>query len=67
MPFRDALKARLDLMTPSQETVQRCLREHPPRLSPGVCWWWFCCCSEHGLTRRLSLGRRFVSVVLVVR
>ncbi|CAN0378976.1 unnamed protein product [Scytosiphon promiscuus] len=36
MPFRDALKARLDLMTPSKETVERCLREHPPRLSPGI-------------------------------
>ena len=35
MPFQDALKARLDLMTPSKDTVARCLREHPPRLSPG--------------------------------
>eukprot|EP00903_Cladosiphon_okamuranus_P013185 g12297.t1 len=36
MPFQDALKARLDLMTPSKDTVARCLREHPPRLSPGI-------------------------------
>lgn len=36
MPFQDALKARLDLMTPSKDTVARCLREHPPRLSPGA-------------------------------
>ncbi|CAM9463296.1 unnamed protein product [Ectocarpus sp. 4 AP-2014] len=36
MPFQDALKARLDLMTPSQEMVDLCLREHPPRLSPGI-------------------------------
>lgn len=38
MPFQDALKARLDLMTPSKDTVARCLREHPPRLSPGGCF-----------------------------
>lgn len=36
MPFQDALKARLDLMTPSKAMVERCLREHPPRLSPGA-------------------------------
>ena len=36
MPFQDALKARLDLMTPSRGMVVRCLQEHPPRLSPGV-------------------------------
>ncbi len=36
MPFQDALKARLDLMTPSKAIVERCLREHPPRLSPGA-------------------------------
>ncbi|CAM9793863.1 unnamed protein product [Ectocarpus fasciculatus] len=35
MPFQDALKARLDLMTPSQKMVDLCLREHPPRLSPA--------------------------------
>ncbi|CAM9643536.1 unnamed protein product [Laminaria digitata] len=36
MPFQDALKARLDLMTPSRGLVVRCLEEHPPRLSPGI-------------------------------
>lgn len=36
MPFQDALKARLDLMTPSRKMVDLCLREHPPRLSPGA-------------------------------
>eukprot|EP00904_Undaria_pinnatifida_P005881 jgi/Undpi1/2422/HiC_scaffold_13.g05803.m1 len=36
MPFQDALKARLELMTPSKEMVVRCLAEHPPRLSPGI-------------------------------
>ncbi|CAN0271296.1 unnamed protein product [Pylaiella littoralis] len=36
MPFQDALKTRLDLMTPSKDTVDRCLTQHPPRLSPGI-------------------------------
>lgn len=36
MRFEDALKSRLDLMTPSKATVDRCLKEHPPRLSPGM-------------------------------
>lgn len=55
MRFQDALKARLDLITPSKGTVERCLKEHPPRLSPGkTCtvtnivanharyWWRYC-------------------------
>ncbi|CAM9410715.1 unnamed protein product [Choristocarpus tenellus] len=36
MLFQDALGARLDIMQPSRTTVDRCLRDHPPRLSPGV-------------------------------
>ncbi|CAM9804397.1 unnamed protein product, partial [Choristocarpus tenellus] len=35
MLFQDALKARLDIMQPSQAVVERCLKEHPPQLSPG--------------------------------
>ncbi|CAM9859386.1 unnamed protein product [Phaeothamnion confervicola] len=35
MLFQDALKARLDLMRPSTNIVEKCLRVHPPRLSPG--------------------------------
>ncbi|CAM9806559.1 unnamed protein product [Chrysoparadoxa australica] len=36
MKFEDALKARLELMLPSRSIVEKCLAEHPPRLSPGV-------------------------------
>ena len=33
--FQDALKARLDLMQPSHQDVQRFLASHPPRISQG--------------------------------
>lgn len=36
MPFHEALAARLALIRPSRELVERCLREHPPRLTPGI-------------------------------
>jgi phosphoserine phosphatase len=36
VPFQDALKARLDLIRPSRELIDDCLRAHPPRLTPGV-------------------------------
>ncbi|CAK0781561.1 hypothetical protein CVIRNUC_005405 [Coccomyxa viridis] len=34
--FQDALKARLDLMQPSHQDVQRFLASHPPRISQGI-------------------------------
>jgi HAD superfamily phosphoserine phosphatase-like hydrolase len=34
--FQDALAARLDLMRPSKEKLERFLEEHPARLSPGI-------------------------------
>jgi phosphoserine phosphatase len=34
--FQDALKARLDLIRPSQQLIADCLKTHPPRLTPGV-------------------------------
>ncbi|CAM9680399.1 unnamed protein product, partial [Discosporangium mesarthrocarpum] len=36
MLFQDALKARLDIIRPSRQAVQRCLKERPPQLTPGV-------------------------------
>jgi phosphoserine phosphatase len=36
MLFQDAIRARLDLMQPSVRIVEKCLREHPPQLSPGM-------------------------------
>lgn len=36
MKFQDALKARLDLLTPSKLQIESCLDEHPLKLSPGV-------------------------------
>jgi phosphoserine phosphatase len=34
--FQDALKARLDLIRPSQRLIADTLKAHPPRLTPGV-------------------------------
>jgi len=34
--FQDALKARLDLIRPSQQLINDCLKAHPPRLTPGI-------------------------------
>ncbi|MBA3699301.1 MAG: phosphoserine phosphatase SerB [Planctomycetes bacterium] len=34
--FQDALKARLDLIRPSQQLIADCLTAHPPRLTPGI-------------------------------
>jgi phosphoserine phosphatase len=34
--FQDALKARLDLIRPSQQLIADCLKAHPPRLTPGI-------------------------------
>jgi len=36
MLFQDAIKARLDLIKPTRQTVADCLERHPPSLSPGV-------------------------------
>ncbi|KAG5193050.1 phosphoserine phosphatase [Tribonema minus] len=36
MLFQDAIRMRLELMRPSTAIVERCLREHPPQLSPGM-------------------------------
>jgi phosphoserine phosphatase len=36
MPFHDALKARLDIIKPSRQLIESCLRAHPPRLTPGI-------------------------------
>lgn len=34
--FEDALAARLDIMKPSRDSVEKCLNEHPLQFSPGV-------------------------------
>jgi phosphoserine phosphatase len=34
--FQDALKARLDLLKPSQADIENCLKELPLKLTPGV-------------------------------
>jgi len=34
--LQDALKARLDLIRPSQQFMANCLKAHPPRLTPGI-------------------------------
>lgn len=36
VPFHEALRARLDLIRPDRVLVERCLREHPPRLTTGI-------------------------------
>eukprot|EP00638_Chattonella_subsalsa_P004061 CAMPEP_0117755174 /NCGR_PEP_ID=MMETSP0947-20121206/13290_1 /TAXON_ID=44440 /ORGANISM="Chattonella subsalsa, Strain CCMP2191" /LENGTH=233 /DNA_ID=CAMNT_0005574449 /DNA_START=246 /DNA_END=944 /DNA_ORIENTATION=+ len=36
MLFQDAIRARLDLIQPSQQAVADCLELHPPPLSPGI-------------------------------
>eukprot|EP00126_Sphaerothecum_destruens_P006110 Sdes_comp19220_c0_seq1m10113 len=34
--FEEALKKRLDLIQPSRKSFETCLKEHPPRLTPGI-------------------------------
>jgi len=34
--FEDALRERLALIRPSRDLIERCLRAHPPRLTPGI-------------------------------
>jgi phosphoserine phosphatase len=34
--FEDALRARLDLIRPSRQMLEDCLRAHPPRLNAGI-------------------------------
>ncbi len=34
--FEDALAARLDIIKPSRESIEKCLDDHPLELSPGV-------------------------------
>ena len=34
--YRDSLKARLDVMKPSRQTVQEFIQKHPPKLTPGI-------------------------------
>ena len=36
VPFEVALRQRLELIRPSRAAVADCLRQHPPRLTPGV-------------------------------
>ena len=36
LPFQDALAQRLDLLKPSQQSIEECLEAHPLRLTPGV-------------------------------
>ncbi|KAK3287563.1 hypothetical protein CYMTET_4935, partial [Cymbomonas tetramitiformis] len=36
VPFQDALSARLELMTPSRDSVDAFLKANPPRLSKGI-------------------------------
>jgi len=36
VPFEIALRKRLDLIRPSRELVDACLRAHPPQLNPGI-------------------------------
>lgn len=34
--FEDALAARLDIIKPSRKAIEKCLKDHPLQLSPGV-------------------------------
>ena len=36
VPFQDALRERLALIRPSRDLIERCLRAHPPQLTPGI-------------------------------
>lgn len=36
MLFQDALKARLDIIRPSQADINACNAAHPPNLSPRI-------------------------------
>jgi phosphoserine phosphatase len=36
VPFEVAIKERLDLIRPSRDLVESCLRSHPPRLTHGI-------------------------------
>ncbi len=35
VPFQDALRARLDIMRPSEQDIARCMADHPLQFSPG--------------------------------
>ncbi|KAG7398833.1 hypothetical protein PHYBOEH_010347 [Phytophthora boehmeriae] len=34
--FEDALAARLDIIKPSRQDIQDCLKKHPPQFTPGI-------------------------------
>ncbi|KAA0203720.1 hypothetical protein HAZT_HAZT000874, partial [Hyalella azteca] len=34
--FREALRARLNLLRPEKDIVQKFIRAHPPSLTPGI-------------------------------
>ncbi|CAH0475303.1 unnamed protein product [Peronospora belbahrii] len=34
--FEDALAARLEIIKPSRQDIQDCLKQHPPKFTPGV-------------------------------
>ncbi|KAE8911781.1 hypothetical protein PF005_g9086 [Phytophthora fragariae] len=34
--FEDALAARLDIIKPSRQDIQDCLKQHPPKFTPGI-------------------------------
>jgi phosphoserine phosphatase len=36
MPFDKALEARLEIMKPSQQSVEKVMKTHPFRLTPGI-------------------------------
>jgi len=36
MPFEVALRERLDVIRPSRDLIESCLRAHPPRLTHGI-------------------------------
>jgi phosphoserine phosphatase len=36
MLFQDALRARLDIIKPSESDFKNCHAAHPPRFTPGV-------------------------------
>ena len=35
--FQDALKERLDIIQPSHQDIEGCLKLHPLRITPGEC------------------------------
>lgn len=34
--FEDALAARLEIIKPSRQDIQDCLKQHPPKFTPGM-------------------------------